>query len=1165
MLTISLCLIVSGLAMGQYTSEPALLDAPETVMVAAEKQMSNRFLHLAPLEVNDKNRSALNKTISVNLEKMNLEQALHYIADQGNLRLSYSKDVTDRDRWNQPVNLSLEADVTVLGALHAALDNTGLGLKISHHGILIVQEDDQLKEYSGNIETDNLILQETVTGTVTDVVNGEALPGVNILVKGSSTGTSTDIDGEYQLNTSSLSDTLIFSYVGYQTQEIPVDGRTELDVELEFDVFGTDELVVVGYGTQKSTNVIGSVTTIQNEELSASPVSRISNALAGRLPGAIVQQRSGEPGDDQSDILIRGSSTLGNNSPLVVIDGIQGRDMNSLQSNDIESITVLKDASAAIYGARAANGVILITTKRGETDMPATFSYGFSQGFLSPTMLPEMADAATYATMIREMQSYRGADNSNMMFSLEDIEKYESGEYPWTHPNTNWLDAALADYSTTRNHNFSVSGGTQSISYYGSFGSQLDDGIYTNSATSYNRYNLKANVDARINEYFSIGIDMSGSQENRMYATKSSESIFSSLLRSYPTWTATYPNGLPGPDIEYGDQPMVAPSFETGFDEDNRYRLNNLLNASLEIPGVEGLSLSGYYAYDMFFGQRKLFQTPFTLYELDESSYFAAGNTGSEDGSDFLVGTEKAYSEPRLTDYYEDFNNTTTNLMLDYTNTINDVHDISSFVAYENSDNYAQGIEAFRRYFVSEQLPYLFAGGDAQKDNSGDVSLDAQENYFGRISYNYDETYFLQFSFRRDGSLRFSEESGRWGNFPSFLAGWTPSRYDWWQEKAGFIDELKLKASWGQMGNDLVDPFQYLSSYEYGTGGVYGANRTYSSSLSQSGVPNPFITWEVANVYNTGWEARFLNHKLIFDADFFYERRSNILVQRNASVPQFTGISLPDENFGIVDNKGFELILGYQETQRDFSYGINGNFTFARNKVIEYDEPERSVPWQVRTGNPQGSQLLYNSEGIFRDMDHVNSLPHVTGAQPGDIIIEDYDGDGEITSADRILFPKTANPEITYGISFNVTYKNFGLSGLVQGVGTAMRRMYTDDRQGTGGNYFQYDAEGRWTPDNINASKPRAFERNEEYWRSSHLTDYSFQNTAYARMKNLQLTYSIPESVRNMLRVRDAQVYFSGQNLFLISSDKKIMDPELVGDNAYPLMRVLSFGANITF
>ncbi|MEX2594339.1 MAG: TonB-dependent receptor [Anditalea sp.] len=1008
-----------------------------------------------------------------------------------------------------------------------------------------------------------------VNGTVTSQETGESLPGVNVLIKGTTTGTVTDIDGNYTVNAPE-DEILVFSFIGYETKEIAVNGRSVIDVVLEEDMQGLEEVVVVGYGTQKKVNVIGSITSIDSDAVIAAPVSSISNALTGRLPGAIVMQTSGEPGNDAGTIRIRGNSTLGNNQPLIVVDGIPGRDLNSLHSDDIESITVLKDASAAIYGARAANGVILVTTKSGATDTPISFNYGFYTGVISPTKLPEMADAPTYARMIREMQSYRGVDEVNMAFSLDDIAKYESGEYPWTHPNTNWYDAGLKDYSQSHHHNLSVTGGTSSISYYLSFGSEFNDGIYTNSATSYNRNNLRANIDMRINKYLSMGLNLSGSQENRMYPSITSAQTFQGIIRSRPTQPALFPNGLPGPPVTAGNQPMVTASFETGFDDDKRYRSNNILSANLKIPWVEGLSLSGYYGYDKYFQSRKWFMKPYTIYQLNTPDYLAAGNTGKEDGSEFLEETTLAavgdnlFTDPQLRDTYNESQSSTVNVKFDYTKSFDEVHNISAFIAYEQNDFGSKGIEAYRRFFSTDQLPYLFGGGDEQKNNNGWVDLDARVNYFGRFSYNYNQTYLFQFSLRRDGSLRFAEEAGRWGNFPSVLVGWMPSEKTWWKNSLGYIDFFKLKASWGQLGNDLVPPFQYLTSYSIGTGTIFGSGRAYTTGMYQTGTPNPYITWEVANMFNFGWETTFLDNKMNFDADFFYQRRNDILVRRNASVPTYTGISLPDENFGIVDSHGMELILGYNDRQGDYRYGFEGNFAFARNKIIEYDEPERSVPWQVLTGSPIGSLLLYKSAGIFRDLEHVNSLPHVGGARPGDIIIEDYDGDGEITSDDKVLFPLTTTPEISFGFAFNFGYKNWELSGLVQGQGRALRYIYNDSRQGTSGNYFQYDAEGRWTPDNTDATKPRAFDRNEEYWRGTHITDHHYTDISYARLKNLRLNYTIPQNLMESIGVKGANVYFAGQNLWLIHSGNKIMDPESGGMGSYPIMKVMSLGAQIS-
>ncbi len=1030
---------------------------------------------------------------------------------------------------------------------------------------------------------------KNITGQITDLQTSNPMPGVSVSVKGTSNGTSTNSNGTFSIDAPAKG-ILEISSVGYGTIEVPVNNRSVINATISTDNTALNEVVVIGYGKEKKVNVIGSIATVSSKEITAAPVSSVSNALAGRLPGAIVQQRSGEPGSDAASILIRGIGTLGNSAPLVVIDGIPGRDvntnqisndygsqtidgsagrdLNSINPEDIESISVLKDASAAIYGARAANGVILVTTKRGKTDAPPNFNYSFYTGWLSPTAIPKMADAATYAQMLREMETYKGVAPSNMTYTPEDVEKFKSGQFSWTHPNTNWWDATLRKSSLTQHHNFSVNGGSKTVNYFVSFGSQYADGLYkTPSAKKFNRYNLRANIDVQVNKYLNVGIDVDGSQENRLGPSLDAQTIFNVINQNKPTRFATYPNGLPGTGAFGASyQPVLRSTLDAGFDDDKRYRANNKINATLKIPGIEGVTVSSYFAYDVFFGKRKYFDHPVTGYQLDKGAYLAAGNTGSEDGSAFLVPSNDGY-DPQLTEFYNTTTAKTFNLKLNYDKTFNSVHNLSAFVAYETSESNGTGISAFRRYFISSQLPYLFAGGNDQKDNSEYVTLDSRINYFGRISYNFKGTYLFQFALRRDGSLRFSKESGRWGNFPSALAGWIISNENFWKDHVKPVTFLKLKASWGQLGNDLVPPFQYLASYAFGTGGLYGANRTYYSSLYQSNAPNPFITWEVANLYNAGFESRLFDNRVVLNADFFYQRRSNILIKRNASVPNFTGISLPDENFGIVDNRGFEIELGYTSKRSpDFSYSINGNFAFARNKVVDFDEPAKSVSWQTLTGHPIGAALLYKSAGIFRDTAQINKTPHVSGAIPGDVIIKDQNGDGIINADDKILFDKTIDPEISFGLSLNFRYKSFELSALINGAGTAwVRRL--GSQQGAAGDYYQFSADGRWTPDNIDATKPRAYDGSSTYWRGKFATDLEYQNQSYARLKNIQLSYYVPLKNLNITFIKDAQVYVSGENLFLIYASKdRIWDPEFSGtrDN-YLIMKVMSVGARVSF
>jgi TonB-linked SusC/RagA family outer membrane protein len=935
-----------------------------------------------------------------------------------------------------------------------------------------------------------------------------------------------------------------------------------LSINLEDVNASLNEVVVIGYGQQKKLNVIGSVETVGPKEIMAAPVGAVSNALAGRLPGLTVQQPQGEPGADEAILQIRGVGTLGNSSPLIIIDGIEGRNMNSLNANDIESISVLKDASAAIYGARAANGVILITTKRGRSGK-SVVNYNFYTGLSTPTWLPKMTDAATYATMVREMQKYDGVAEANLRYTLADIEKYRSGEFPWTHPNTDWNKISLKKFSKTSNHNLSINGGTEAVTYYASLGYFNAGGLYKNDASDFSRYNVKLNVSAKLNKYLTVGLDLNAFQENRMSSPVTRENIFNLINQSRPTDYGFFPNGsLATGSFGIGNHPTRIASLDNGFNDRIAFKSNNIINASLKIPGIKGLTLSSYYAYDIDINKAKFFTKSVTGNTFNRAAYLAAGNTGKEDGSAFITPTTQG--SVALTDSYGDAKRKLFNAKLDYVTSIKEVHNLSAFVAYESFESTGAGITASRTGFNSDALPYLFAGPNTNKDNSSFVNTDARINFFGRISYDYKEKYLVQFAMRRDGSLRFSRESGRWGTFPSVLAGWIISKEDFWKIKA--VNFLKIKASWAKMGNDQIAPFQYLASYSFSTGGVFGAARTYNNGLLQNVTPNPFITWEVANATNLGFESMFFGNKLFLNVDVFNNRRSEILIRRNASVPDFSGISLPSENYGIVDNKGFEVELGYKNQKGKFSYGLSGNLAYARSKIVEFDEPAQNVPWQVRTGHPIGATLLHEAIGIFRDVDQINKTPHVTGAIPGDVIIRDVNNDGKIDANDRVLFDKAGFPEITYGVNLSIGYKAFELTALATGVGTTWRQML-GSQQGLSGNYYQFQADGRWTPDNPNATKPRTPNGWLPYWRSnSFRTDMEYQDMEFARLKNLQISYTLPQKLRDAVKIKNAQIYLSGQNLFLIYASQGIWDPEFSGNrDNYPIMRVFTIGANVTF
>jgi len=550
------------------------------------------------------------------------------------------------------------------------------------------------------------------------------------------------------------------------------------------------------------------------------------------------------------------------------------------------------------------------------------------------------------------------------------------------------------------------------------------------------------------------------------------------------------------------------------------------------------------------------------LYDLDKDAYLSAGNTGKEDGSDFINILKRGPATPTLNDSYTDSKSTVFNISATYEKIFNSVHNFNAFIAFETNDYKSKGISRFRKDFISDRIPYLFAGGDDGKTNNSWVSIDTQANYFGRLMYNYDGTYLFQFTFRRDGSLRFSKEYGRWGNFPGVILGWIISNEDFWKEHLSSIDFFKLRASWAELGNDRVPAFQYLTSYQFGTGIALGSSRSYYSSLYQSNIPNPRITWEVANMYNAGFESIFLNNHFQFNTDLFYQRREDILVKRNASVPSYIGLSLPDENFGIVDNKGIEIVLGYNNKSGDLSYSFKGTYTYAINSVVEFDEPLKINEWQTLTGHPIGTQLLYNKIGVFNDSTELMSYPHLPGTKPGDIILEDYNKDGKITSDDMILVDKTANPRSTYSVNFNLTFKNWYLSALFYGVGDCMR-------QKNQGNYKMLSPDDRWTKDNPTSEIPRTSSGHSFGVSGGGASTYSYLDASYFRLKNLNISYRLSSDLVSKIYLKEASIYASGENLFLLSKLKTPVDPELGQQgnqfSNYPINRVISLGIRVAF
>jgi TonB-dependent starch-binding outer membrane protein SusC len=999
---------------------------------------------------------------------------------------------------------------------------------------------------------------KVISGTVKND-KGEPIQAASVVVKGTTKGTTTDVQGKYSIEVPGAKAVLVFSSVSFASKELSVSGNSIINVTMEpEETKNLNEVVVIGYGTTKKATLTGSVSAIKGKDLLESPATNVSNSLAGRLPGLVAITGSGEPGYDGSTLRIRGANTLNDNSVLIIVDGIPGRSLERIDPNSIESITVLKDASAAIYGAQAANGVILVTTKRGRIGKPEiTVNANF--GYNQPTRLPKMANAATFATMLNEIASYAG---SAPKYTAQEIQKYKDGSDPWSYPNTDWFKETLKPRSAQNAYNVSVSGGTDALRYFVSLGSKTQEGNYYHSATHYNQYDFRSNLDGRISKDISIGVDVAGRMEDRNYPTRGAGAIFRMLMRGKPNYPAYWPNGTPGPDIEYGDNPVVISTDATGYDKDKYYALNSNLKLNINIPWVKGLSISGNAAIDKGFDFRKTWYTPWYLYTWD-------GSTKGPDGQPLLVKGKRGFDDARLNEYSRDELNSTLYGLINYQTKIGEDHDIKVLVGAQKSTGNGDYFSAFRRYYTSTAIDQLFAGGNAEINNGGSGYVNARMSYFGRVNYGYQNKYLAEFVWRYDGSYIFPENK-RFGFFPGISLGWRASEEDFWKKNLSFINDFKLRASWGQTGNDRIQEFQYLGTYAYGN--VIGSpflpfvvnGSVEIPGLYETRIPNPNATWEIANQANVGFDASFLNNKLSVVADYFNYKRSQILIQRNASVPQSAGLTLPPENIGKVANKGFDFMVTYRDKAGLFNYSVSVNGGYQKNKILFWDEPPGAPVYQQSTGHPMNSGLYYESLGVFADQNAVDKYPHWTDARPGDLIFKDENGDGKIDGNDRVRIDKSNLPTFTWGTTVNLEYKGFDLSLLIQGASGAVN--YISTESGEIGNFLQSFANDRWTVDNINAKGPRTYNRGNEYWVNQGNT-YWLHKTDYVRLKTFQVGYSLPEKISKRFGIQKFRLYVSGYNVFTISPDYKDFDPELSAGSgqSYPLERVISAGFTLTF
>lgn len=1107
-------------------------------------------------------QEALDKPITITVKEMPLVKVLSRIQKQIGAKFLFSPEGIQADR---KISCSVN-DKKLSEFIDEVLKPLHIGYKIVDDKILLFttgQDGGTDDSANAGPAISSAPLERSISGTIKDEKD-LPLANVNITIKGSTEGTTTDEKGEFRIRVTDDKTVLVISSVGFQTQEVVVGSKAHLTIKLATASEQFTDVVVIGYGTQKKIAVTGAISTVSGKEIKSVPVPAISNALAGRLTGVIGMNNTGEPGYDDATILIRGISTTGDASPLVVIDGVADRagSFSRMDPNDIETISVLKDASAAIYGSRAANGVILITTKRGKIGKP-TINYTFNYGLRQPTRLPKMLDAATYAMAINQLDTAAG---SSPQYTDQDIQKFRDGSDPLGHPNTNWFKETLKPTSGQYQHNLSVSGGSDKVKYFLSVGNQYQDGYYKKGATNYNQYNVRSNIDAQVTDNLKLFLNLAVRQEVRKYPHHGSETIFRYMIAGNPKALAYIP-GTNLPAVALGDDvnPVAAATSRAGYQNDQRTYMNGDLGFTLDMPYItKGLSVIGGLYLDKSNLFYKNFSQSFYLYSAD-----ATGKPVPQI-YDQTINADGSLGNASLTENMSQDLGVTANMRLNYSRKFNNVHDISAFVAYEQY-TYRYDILSGARYnFLSASVDELFAGAvDNQRTVDGSASEVARQNYFGRVGYGYKDKYLFQFNWRYDGSQNFPSYK-RFGFFPGFSAGWRITQENF-MKNVTWLNNLKLRGSWGQMGNDKIPQFQYLSAYTFQgvTGGIFGGSTPVASTGAVStGTPNPNVTWEVANTTNIGLEGSVLNNSLDFAIDAFYTKRKDMLEVPNAAIPQYLGLSLPNENIGRAENKGIEVALNYKHTVGQINFQVGVNFTYNKSKILYIDEAASSQPWQMATGKPIGAgYVLMQAAGIFRSWDQINKTPHLAGTKPGDLVYKDVNGDGIIDSKDEVRMDKTGTPRIVYGIPVSVGYKNWNLNMLWQG--QAIVEQYVYFQSGTIGNFTQEYWDNHWTPANPNANGPRLYDR-------ETIPSTQFQNTfflrdaSFVRLKSLQLAYTFSKRQLRRFPLSDLQVYVSGFNL--LTFDKlKYLDPEGVANGQNyagwytPQTRVYNFGINVTF
>lgn len=1093
------------------------------------------LLFIAIFCMHAENTASQNTKVTISQQNVNLEKVMEEIEHQTDYLFIYNHSVD----VNRKVSINAKKQ-SVKEVLNALFENTNVDFSMTGSHIIL-----STKEKEKEIISEPQQQNKKITGTVTDE-KGEPIIGASVVMKGSSVGTITDSDGSFSLTVTDEA-ILQISYIGYISQEVAVGNKSRLTIVIKEDTKKLDEVVVVGYGTQKKANLTGSVASASVEDMGKRQVGQTSLALQGLVPGVAITQRSGQPGADGGTISIRGKTTLGNNDALILVDGIE-MGINNIDPSLIESVSVLKDAaSAAIYGSRAANGVILITTKRAEADK-FYLSYSGYSGWQSAIDLPKMVGALEHMRMTN--QAYTNIGKSPL-YSDAYLKEYEENmaTNPDKYPDTDWIKETLTNNGLMQNHFVTLSGGSKRIRTVANVGYLDQNGVIENS--NFKRYTFRMNTDMDISDQFSARIDAHVGLTKRLAPSRSD--AFHWMSRIPAIQAGRLSSGLWGEGWN-GDNP-IAFTNDGGLQKVDSP--SAVLNFMLTYKPAKWLTIQGNYSPN--------------YYETHANSFSKMVQTYKYDGTPY-------YSSPQKSSLTNQTDRNLRNLLTGSVTFDKDFgdHGVKVMMGYQQDDFRNDGHSGYRENFAFPEYPVLSAGGEDNQKAYGWASEWALQSLFGRINYNYKEKYLFEANMRYDGSSKFAD-GHKWGVFPSFSAGWRISEEPFWKPVKSVVDNLKFRGSWGQLGNQNIgDNYPFSSDVDLGLKYIFDKGVTSGAGITS--LANSLITWETTSVTDIGLDATFFG-KVNLTADYFYKVTDDILLKLN--VPLIIGMSAPQQNAGKVENRGWDLGINYADRIGDFNYRVAFNLSDVKNKILDLKGINETGLTVSREGEEMYSLYGLEAEGYIQpeDYDQIGKYLYATqygNFGPGDIKYKDQltvdtdgdgvpdKGDGVINTSDRVIIGSTI-PRYTFGLSLSGDYKGIDLSMLFQGVGKANGYLYGQGIQTfVEGGSVQEQHKDNWTIDNRDAKFPRlAFNETNNIQNSS----FWMKNAAYVRLKNIQLGYTIPSKLLSKTPISHLRFYVSGDNLLTLDSFWNGFDVEApVGNGGYyPQMKTISFGMDVRF